>query len=238
MGTRGQWSIDFLKALGNNAPTLKTQNLVAAWTVGENTEAKYNPLATTLDYGKNTKFNNCCGGNGVKNYSSRDEGIQATVLTLKGNHPGYADILKGLSTNDPDLAMRGMHIAPWGTNFTHVELVWRSQDVRSQALKSESSNPVQTVDTPNHKPEVIKPIDYNQGGSGVNPVGPDGYSMQAPAYGIIPIETGVTPNNVRKYIYYMIGGIFIITSGFMFVSIASKTDAAKSALSIAKVAAL
>jgi hypothetical protein len=245
MGTRGQWANDFLKALGNTSPNLKTTNLVAAWTKGEGTEARYNPLATTLDYGQNTKFNNCCGGNGVKNFPSRDAGIQASVRTLSGSFPGYSDIVKGLRTNEPELALKGMKRNVWGTNFVYVESVWRSSDVRGESLKSEDLSIPERIygakaddkPTPVHPPEVIRPGDYNNGGSGINPMGPDGSTTAPGGYdgidGSIPSE-GVTEQGVRSFFkIYFVGIPFVGISIGLFVYAAAKSDAGKTALKVA-----
>jgi len=239
MGTRGQWSIDMLKSLGNNNPNEKTQNLVSSWTLAEGTKAKYNPLATTLDYGTNTKFNNCCGGNGVKNYLTRAQGIEATVLTLKGNHSGYSTIVKGLIGNDPELALRGMHLSPWGTNFIHVETVWRMRDVRSEALDSETATPVSIApNTPVHTPLPIRPGDLYEGGSGINPLGPDGSTTAPGGYnGIIEETPNLNADNVRKYIMLSFGIALAGISALLFVMVVSRSDTVESAVSIAKVIA-
>jgi hypothetical protein len=138
MGTRGAWARDFLIHLGNIAPTPKTINLVAAWTrqefgSHEPQAASYNPMATTLDYGTNTIYNS----HNVRNYATREQGIQALSMTLRGNHQGYADILSGLRENDPEKALSAMHRSPWGTNFGRVEEVWRSTDVTGELLPGE-----------------------------------------------------------------------------------------------------
>lgn len=228
MGTRGDWATAFLSALGNSAPDVKTVNLVAAWTKGENTEARYNPLATTLDYGSNTKFNNCCGGNGVKNYVTRQQGIEASVITLRGSHTGYADIIKGLVNNKPEDALSAMKLSPWGTNFTQVEYTWRGSDVRNETLLSEAggrgSNPEPIL------PETSRP----------NPLGPEGSTNAPGGYSgiVVPVQSGVTGDSVKRVLKIALGALVAISGIVLTIMAASKTDAAKTAVNIAKVAAL
>lgn len=148
MGTRGAWSRDFLVALGNSNPDVKTINLVSAWTKAEGTAATYNPLATTYNNGDNTRFNSA----GVRNYKTRVDGINATIKTLQGNWPGYRDIFVGLQTNDGERALSGMKSSPWGTNFHTVETFWRKSDVTGETLRSEE--PQKTITDPREKPST------------------------------------------------------------------------------------
>ncbi len=133
MGTRGEWATDFAKALGNDNPSASLVNWISAWTLGENTAARYNPLATTLPWDNATDFNTAH----VKNYASRADGVAATVQTLQGNHNGYRDIREGIQSNDPARAANGLIAAPWGTNGTAVKLHWQTSDTRGQRLLSE-----------------------------------------------------------------------------------------------------
>lgn len=221
MGTRGAWARDFLQALGNSNPSNQTVNLVAAWTKGENTRAQFNPLATTLDYGDNTKFNNCCGGNGVKNYKTREQGIQASIMTLQGKHAGYADIVKGLVNNDPNKAYEGMLVSPWGTNFVHVGVIWRTSDVTGEPLKSEEGGSVSGGDWSNPdttEPEIQDTV----------------RSLPQDEYLAITNPTGtVSAMSVKKALKIALGvGIAVIASGMLIYS-ASKTDVAKIATKVA-----
>lgn len=130
---RGVWAAQLANALGNPSPDALTLNWVSAWLAGENTAAQYNPLATCQDMPGATPFNPpAC----VKNYPDHQTGIDATVKTLTHGYPGYADIRKGIATNDPELAMRGLYAAPWGTNAAKVENVWRTSDTRETELRS------------------------------------------------------------------------------------------------------
>jgi hypothetical protein len=75
--TYPQWAALFLPRI--QAPVCGN-NLVAmvAWQAQEGTRVAWNPLATTRGMPGATTFNSV----GVKNYSSLEEGLQATALTL------------------------------------------------------------------------------------------------------------------------------------------------------------
>lgn len=87
----GAWASAFLTALG--APTSRG-NLVAvvAWEAAEGTLATWNPLATTYFMPGATVYNS----HGVKNYTSKEQGIEASVLTLKRPGHGYEAIVASL----------------------------------------------------------------------------------------------------------------------------------------------
>lgn len=107
------WEIDLLSALGNTAPTAETIALLGAWHRAEGGDAAYNPLNTTQDAPGATCYNaDPC----VKNYPSYAAGIDATVETLRADHPGYAEIVAGLQTNDVRRAFDGIAASPWGTH--------------------------------------------------------------------------------------------------------------------------
>lgn len=201
MGTRRQWARDFAAALGNPNPSADTLSWISAWLAGENTRAVYNPLATTYDLPPNTNFNSV----GVKNYTTRNQGIEATVRTLRGQHTGYADIVKGIVQNDPQTAANGLLVAPWGTNGAAVMARWKSGDVGDALLLSESSTEKATPSEPNvplHTPERI-PL------SGVNPFGAESGNQ----------ETYVSPygelsGGLRTA--YVLGGTFLVlVAGFL-----------------------
>jgi hypothetical protein len=87
----GQWAQSFLTALG--APTSRG-NLVAvvAWEAAEGTLATWNPLATTINMPGNTVYNS----HGVKNYRSKEQGIEASIMTLRRPGHGYDAIISSL----------------------------------------------------------------------------------------------------------------------------------------------
>ncbi len=87
----GAWASSFLTALG--APTSR-DNLVAvvAWEAAEGTMATWNPLATTIAMPGATVYNS----HGVKNYRSREQGIEASIMTLRRPGHGYEAIIASL----------------------------------------------------------------------------------------------------------------------------------------------
>jgi hypothetical protein len=122
------WAYDLAARLGNPAPSFETIMFLVAWQAGEGTSAQFNPLATTQPMQGATCFNSLpsmpCG---VKNYPSREDGLQATIETLRAGHTGYADIEAGIVSNDPERALRGLHVAPWGTSASLVEQLYRQR---------------------------------------------------------------------------------------------------------------
>ena len=89
--TFGQWAGAFLPRAG--APQCH-DNLVVmvSWQEAEYTSARWNPLATTKDMPGATNFNS----HGVKNYTSLQQGLDATYGTLALPNRGYEPILANL----------------------------------------------------------------------------------------------------------------------------------------------
>lgn len=87
-GTLATFAHKVLDGLGAPA-TDENVSFLLAWFAREGTKAAYNPLATTLNYGSNTKFNSV----GVRNYADEATGVAATVKTLQG-YPGIVSDLK------------------------------------------------------------------------------------------------------------------------------------------------
>lgn len=90
------WAVALLKAVGIN-PTKQAVNNVIAWEKAEggnwNNTAKFNPLNTTLKT-KNSSI--MAGGSsaGVQSYGSWNEGLNATVNTLR-NYPQIVSSFAG-----------------------------------------------------------------------------------------------------------------------------------------------
>lgn len=98
-----------LNALGM---PLTQQDLTAmsAWAKAEGTAASFNPIATTQSAPGATNFNSV----GVKNYTSYQDGIAATVQTL--NNGKYGPTLAALQTgNNADAVAQAVANSPWGT---------------------------------------------------------------------------------------------------------------------------
>jgi peptidoglycan hydrolase CwlO-like protein len=98
--TYGEWAGHFLNALG--APTSRNNMVVVVtWQVAEGTQATWNPLATTMqrDTPGSTTFNS----HGVQNYVSREQGIDASIRTLRLPNRGYEPILSNLAAGSPPM---------------------------------------------------------------------------------------------------------------------------------------
>ena len=93
-----QWAKAFLKALG--APVVRNNMIVVvAWQAAEGTQATWNPLATTMPAEGASDFNEV----GVKNYLSKEQGIDASIRTLLRGGFGYEAILDGLERGAPSM---------------------------------------------------------------------------------------------------------------------------------------
>lgn len=115
-----RWAYDLATGLGNPAPSFETIQFIVAWQRGEGTQAANNPLATTQDATGSTCFNSVC----VRNYRSREQGLDATVQTLMNG--SYPSILQGLITNNPEEALNANELATWGTGLGNVEMGYRA----------------------------------------------------------------------------------------------------------------
>jgi peptidoglycan hydrolase CwlO-like protein len=87
----GEWGEAFLKYIG--APVVRNNLIVmVAWEATEGTNATWNPLATTMGAEGATTYNS----HGVKNYNSMEQGLDATLRTLRRPGHNYEAILDGL----------------------------------------------------------------------------------------------------------------------------------------------
>lgn len=125
---REQWAIDIAKQAGNDNPSPELVAFLVGWQRAEGGKAQNNPFNTTLTRPGNTCYNSLkdmpCG---VKNYPSREVGLEATISTLEETWPGYADILAGIKTNDPERSLRGLYDSPWGTHAALAETTYREE---------------------------------------------------------------------------------------------------------------
>lgn len=103
---------DFARAvLGKLGIPLTGENIRAmeAWMQAEGTSAANNPLATTQPWNGATNFNSV----GVKNYQTADDGVSATVATLKNGY--YPNILSALRSGTAVDVGQAIAASPWGT---------------------------------------------------------------------------------------------------------------------------
>jgi hypothetical protein len=109
--TRRKYAVEVLTDL--HAPiTEHTMRAMMAWMVAEGGSAKFNPLNTTLPMQNSTRYNSV----GVQNYQTAEEGVEATVRTLKEDGHGYHRIRRRLRLNAPAWAVVDAIIeSDWGT---------------------------------------------------------------------------------------------------------------------------
>jgi hypothetical protein len=92
------WAKSFLRALG--APVVRNNMIVVvAWEAAEGTNATWNPLATTMGAEGASNFNEV----GVKNYLSKEQGVDASIRTLTRPGLGYEAVLDGLERGAPPM---------------------------------------------------------------------------------------------------------------------------------------
>ena len=106
----GGWAVGVLHAIG--AP-VTPQNLRAllAWQRAEGGGARFNPLNTTQGARGATNYNSV----GVKNFTSEQQGIQATAKTLLNGHYGnIVGLLRSGQSTAEQVATAVAH-SPWGT---------------------------------------------------------------------------------------------------------------------------
>jgi peptidoglycan hydrolase CwlO-like protein len=106
----GAWAGLFLRTVGASQCQANLITLVA-WQYSEFTQAEWNPLADTLAMPGSTTFNSA----GVQNYTSLDQGLQATRYTLiNGAGLGYGAILSELAAcADPMSTARAINASMW-----------------------------------------------------------------------------------------------------------------------------
>jgi hypothetical protein len=85
-------------------------SFLSAWRHAENTDAAYNPLATTMPEPGSTTFNS----SGVRNYTSPRQGVRAMAATIRnGRYPELvADLRAG---DDAQACADDVAESPWGT---------------------------------------------------------------------------------------------------------------------------
>lgn len=116
--SRGEFAAEVLIGIGAE-PTPQNIEAMLAWMQGENTLAANNPLATTLstyDTQGATHFNTF-GDQGqyhVRNFTTPEQGIDATIDTLKQSY--YSNIVnalqRGTNVNELESLVKQ---SPWGT---------------------------------------------------------------------------------------------------------------------------
>lgn len=130
---RIRWAAVFLHAL---VGTVTGNNLVSvvAWQYGENTNAQFNPLATTQTWPGSTPFNSN-SGYPVQNFATPDDGFNATIQTITNGH--YPNVLADLQADaSPESTMGHFDGGPsggndlniWGTGSLPYQNLGRARD--------------------------------------------------------------------------------------------------------------
>ena len=118
-------------------PTQEKRKFFRAWKASENTDAKNNPLATTLklktSYGGSTDMKGSINnGQPVQEYKTFDAGVDATYWTLKNTYGGkaYQNLVDKLKSDDvtaEELAAEKKELDTWGTGGNLVARVLGSK---------------------------------------------------------------------------------------------------------------
>jgi len=110
----------YMKLLENLGAPISDENMkfLYAWRQAEGKAGKFNPFNTTWDLPNSTNFNKV----GVKNYVSLEDGMVATVKTLKNGL--YECILKGLRDDiGADNIAKCESLKTWGTGDLVAKVV-------------------------------------------------------------------------------------------------------------------
>lgn len=110
----------YMKLLENLGAPISDENMkfLYAWRQAEGKAGKFNPFNTTWDLPNSTNFNKV----GVKNYVSLEDGMVATVKTLKNGR--YECILKGLRDDiGAENISRCESLKTWGTGDLVAKVV-------------------------------------------------------------------------------------------------------------------
>ena len=104
---------------GLGAPITKNNMLFFyAWRQSEGGRAAHNPFNTTMKADGATTYNYA----GVKNYTSREQGISATIKTLKLGY--YTEIVDCLRRSaDPKETAQALKNSPWGTGALALKVI-------------------------------------------------------------------------------------------------------------------
>lgn len=110
---RSQFGALVLNKLDPTYLTTASDRAMVDWASFENTEAAYNPYATTWKLQYVDNFNSV----GVQNYHSLEDGINATINTLTNGL--YGPILDALKNQSDEAAIcQAISNSPWGSKPT------------------------------------------------------------------------------------------------------------------------
>jgi hypothetical protein len=124
-----QWASDLLHALGAPDAGISSRFL-AAWAQGENTRARFNPLATTRSVNGGWGLDALAAGEsnfnsvGVKDFADYVDGLGSTVASITNGR--YNEIVAVLRDERPAVnwSVVGPELDLWGTGGAHVNALF------------------------------------------------------------------------------------------------------------------
>lgn len=202
--------------------TLGNRWFLLDWARVENTKAKYNPLATTLNEPGATTFNSV----GVKNYPDPATGAKATADTIKN----YPNIVAALQTGSPK-------VSGITAGLTHDFGIWVSgpQGIGTKAWQDKATQYTRAVFSQTESGDP-----YSGFGVGNYPIGKNNDPAQVAgraASGLAnDVLSGLGLNGLAKdalYIAILIGGGLVLLTGLVLIgadiglAVFAKTKAAQ-----------
>lgn len=145
VGNRYNFALGILGGL-NAPPTANNVQALLAWMERENTRAQNNPLATTKPGFNSTGVLN---DHNVRHYPTMDDGIAATVATMKLGY--YRDVVALLRSGTAEVVdiSRAVGRSPWGTGTFHHYSGTSGNTLLGHPTDSDSLAPAYTPDYDN-----------------------------------------------------------------------------------------
>jgi hypothetical protein len=148
---------DFAYILNKIGAPVNPQNLrvMSAWRSAEGGTYNNNPFNTTQSWQGAT-------GGGVKNYQTRQQGLDATVDTLtnagarQGGRGYYAGVLQGFRSSNPDQTIKAIVQSPWAGSHYGGRQNWQSSSLYGAYTGRKSSGPTTPIQPTS--PSSVKPI--------------------------------------------------------------------------------
>lgn len=139
----GRWATALLNRLGVQ-PTPAAKRALVGWVQAEGghwkNQARFNPLNTTQPM---PGAGNTGSQGNIKQYTSWDQGLNATVKTLRNGR--YGGILQALAGSDPAAVARAIGASPWGTNASLVSRTISGANVPSSPTRTSSTTTTRTT---------------------------------------------------------------------------------------------
>lgn len=195
--TVANWQAQILKGVG--APTTPQNfDVLDAWAKAEGGTATNNPFNTTQPLPGATSYNSV----GVRNYQTPQQGIDATIQTLKGPVGNYGPILDALRAgNDPTAVGQAIANSQWGTGPGVLKVLGASPSPSVPASVPLSGVPTSVPKTTiaplaPTTPAPVSPLSVIQGLQSGNLLGGiiSGLMSTPQAQASAPVKSGTTPN--------------------------------------------